>query len=279
MASKTVCNFEKFGYCRMKNECKDYHPTEICKNKSCKISRCKRRHPKTCKYFESGYCKFKESCKYEHKMKVDDLLDKILKLERQNVGFREIEEQQEFAIFVLNERLSKLEMENKSLRRELSKDHKKENKSDKETLVSDDELMETNIEYTTMNIPEQNATENLKNQIKFTVEVQTEVEETIKNININDKTFVEAKDILKNFHDKINECVKKPEVQAAFTGQNYEALMKLVDKLNVECNKVLTKSLRTNFFRSFISNELKEFLNELIKMRNPKTNNKRKNIE
>ena len=170
-------------------------------------------------------------------------------------------------------------MENKFLLRKLSEEQNKENKSYKDTLVSDDELMETNTEYTTMNIPEQNATENLKNQIKFTVEVQTEVEETIKNININDKTFVEAKDILKNFQDKINESVKQPEVQAAFPGQNYEALMKLVDKLNVECNKVLTKSLRTNFFRSFLSNELKEFLNELIKMRNPKTNNKRKNIE
>ena len=78
---------------------------------------------------------------------------------------------------------------------------------------------------------------------------------------------------------KLNESVKKPEVKAAFVGKNDEVLSELIDKLNVECNNVLTKTLRTYFFKSFLSDKLKEFLNELIKIRNSKTSDrKRKNI-
>ena len=34
MAIKNVCKFEKFGYCKLKEECKDYHPTEVCERKT-----------------------------------------------------------------------------------------------------------------------------------------------------------------------------------------------------------------------------------------------------
>ena len=77
----------------------------------------------------------------------------------------------------------------------------------------------------------------------------------------------------------MNESVKKTEVKAAFTGKDDEVLSELIDKLNLECNKLLTKTLRTNFFKSFLSDKLKDFLNELIKIRNTKTSDrKRKNI-
>ena len=124
----------------------------------------------------------------------------------------------------------------------------------------------------------QTPTEALKNQIKFTVEVQTAVEETIKSIN-SEESFVEAKTILKNFQDNLNESVKRPDVKAAFTGKNDEVLMKLMDKLNLECNKFLTKIVQTYFFRKFLSDVLKDFSNELIKIRKTKTNDgKRKNM-
>ena len=137
------------------------------KNDNCKISKCRRRHPRQCKYFESGYCKFKESCKYDHteKLKVDDLLDRLIKLEKQNGRFRETNEQQEYAISVLNERLSKAEMENKSLLRKLSKEHEEEKKADGDTMVTDDH-METSTNTNTK-IQKQNSTEVLKNQIKL----------------------------------------------------------------------------------------------------------------
>jgi len=258
-------------------ECKDYHPTEVCKNESCRISRCRRRHPKRCKYFESGYCKFRESCKYDHpvKIRVNDLLDRIIKLEKQNEMFREINDQQDYAISNLNERLSKAEIEKNILLRKLTIHSEKGKNLDEDALVTDDHMeIDTNA-----SIQKQTPTEVLKNQIRFTVEVQTKVEETIKSIN-NEESFVEAKTVMKNFQDKLNELVKKPEVKGAFVGKNDEVLSVLIDKLNVECNNFLTKTLRTNFFKSFLSDKLKDFLNELIKIRNSETSDrKRKNID
>ena len=101
----------------------------------------------------------------------------------------------------------------------------------------------------------------------------------MKSIN-NERSFVEAKTILKTFQDNLNETVKKPEVKAAFTGKNDEDLAELIDKLNLECNKFLTRQFKTYIFRSFLSDKLKDFLNELIKIRNDtKVNDKkRKNI-
>ena len=231
MTAKNVCNFEKFGYCKKKLECKDYHPTEVCNNESCKISRCRRRHPKKCKYFESGYCKFRESCKYDHsvKIRVNDLLDRISKLEKQNEMFREINDQQDYAISNLNERLSKAEIEKNILLRKLSIHSEQGKNLDEDTLVTDDHMeIDTNT-----SIQKQTPTEVLKSQIRFTVEVQTKVKETIKSIN-NEESFVEAKTVLKNFQDKLNELVRKPEVKAAFVGKNDEVLSELIDKLNVE---------------------------------------------
>ena len=96
MTIKNLCNIHKYGYCKLKEDCKNYHSTEVCGNKNCGISRCKRRHPRTCKYFESGYCKFKGSCS-------SDLLDRIIKLEKQNKIIGDINEEQENAIFNLIE--------------------------------------------------------------------------------------------------------------------------------------------------------------------------------
>ena len=73
---------------------------------------------------------------------------------------------------------------------------------DEDTLVTDDHMeIDTNT-----SVQKQTPTEVLKNQIRFTVEVQTKEEETIKSIN-NEESFVEAKTVLKNFQDKLNELV------------------------------------------------------------------------
>ena len=83
MATKKICKFEKYGFCRSKESCKDYHPVEICQRQVCNIGRCDKRHPQPCRYFRSGSCRFKESCKYEHKEHVNtnELLQRMDKLE------------------------------------------------------------------------------------------------------------------------------------------------------------------------------------------------------
>ena len=267
MSVKNICNFHKYGYCKLQEECKDFHPTEICKNKSCRVSRCKRRHPKQCKYFKSGYCRFKKSCKYAHEeeIKVDDLLEKIIKLEKENMRFRHLNEQQAQAIFLLNERLSIVE--SKSFLKKYSKYDVEEVKMDEDTSVSDDHSNNLNQEQSI------DTTRGLRKQIEFSVEIQTKVK-GIKD-EISDKSSLEAKEILKNFKDYVNESVKKPDMKITYSGNKEEVFMKLIDKLNIECNKILTHSYKTNIFRTMIDEKLQCFLNELLKIRN--LNNKRKN--
>ena len=68
MAAQNVCKFNKFGYCRYKDMCRNLHVNESCENSSCDINSCNRRHPRECKYFRKyNRCKF-TPCKYNHVM-------------------------------------------------------------------------------------------------------------------------------------------------------------------------------------------------------------------
>ena len=85
MTAKKICKFEKYGFCKSKESCKDYHPVEICKKQVCNIGRCDKRHPQPCRYFRYGSCRFRDSCKYEHKeyVNTNELLERIDKLKNE----------------------------------------------------------------------------------------------------------------------------------------------------------------------------------------------------
>ena len=113
MSVKKICAFEKFGFCKLKRECNDYHPTEVCRQKICKISKCEMRHPRPCRFFNNGYCKFKDSCKYDHKKQIDtnELLEKVNKLEIENKKIVASKEKQGKQILILKDKLAYLENE------------------------------------------------------------------------------------------------------------------------------------------------------------------------
>ena len=91
MSVKNICKFEKYGHCKLKEDCKDDRPTEVCKDKGCNVTKCHRRHPVSCRYFRSGNCRFKKFCKYEHKVEADtdELKDRIVALETENKKMKE----------------------------------------------------------------------------------------------------------------------------------------------------------------------------------------------
>ena len=80
MSSKNVCKYEKYGHCKLRKECKDYHPIEVCK-----VVKCSKRHPQPCRYYKAGSCRFNEYCKYDHKEQLNtkELLIKIRNLEKE----------------------------------------------------------------------------------------------------------------------------------------------------------------------------------------------------
>ena len=106
MTVKKICGYNKYGYCKLKDECKDYHPTEVCIEPICNIAKCEKRHPQPCRYFRTGNCRFRDACKYDHKEQINskELLDRIIQLENENKDVKE-----------LKNKILKVESENKNL--------------------------------------------------------------------------------------------------------------------------------------------------------------------
>ena len=72
MATQSVCFFNKHGFCKYLEKCRNYHENKSCEKSMCEIKKCPLRHPKICKYFRDyGFCKFGEWCRFEHKVHKD----------------------------------------------------------------------------------------------------------------------------------------------------------------------------------------------------------------
>jgi hypothetical protein len=66
MATQNVCPYNKYGFCKHREMCRNLHVAEVCESSSCVISSCLLRHPKNCKYYTNyGRCKF-DPCAYKH---------------------------------------------------------------------------------------------------------------------------------------------------------------------------------------------------------------------
>ena len=55
-----ICQYDKFGFCKFRKECKRLHFIEECKDldKCNSIKTCRKRHPKCCKRYDSGQCRY-----------------------------------------------------------------------------------------------------------------------------------------------------------------------------------------------------------------------------
>ena len=84
------CYYYDTGYCKYKQNCKLYHPTEDCINK-CKENKCKFRHRRICKNGENCFYKHKK-CEYLHipetevtlASKDEQILTKLKLIENEN---------------------------------------------------------------------------------------------------------------------------------------------------------------------------------------------------
>jgi hypothetical protein len=85
-----VCQFQKFGYCKFKEECKRKHLAQVCENLSGCINKkhCEKRHPKNCKKYASEVgCRHGKDCAYNHHEtkqveESNELKEKIMILEK-----------------------------------------------------------------------------------------------------------------------------------------------------------------------------------------------------
>ena len=92
-----VCKFNKHGFCKYRDTCRNYHENEVCENRYCEVDSCTKRHPRVCAYFQLyKRCKFGTFCAYKHilkedcntlidelRLKIEDLVEQISTLKRE----------------------------------------------------------------------------------------------------------------------------------------------------------------------------------------------------
>ena len=227
MTSENICKFEKFGHCMRKKECPSFHPSEVCTERVCNVSKCLKRHPQPCRYYQAGSCRFGDYCKYDHKKQTEEkeLVDKINKLENENRRITALYENNEKELL---ERIEKLETENKRisdlnenkmellktrmghleneyvsfLKNQIEEQSKEEtesveNKVYEDTLVNDDQNKVLSLEKTqntTINVSE--SVETIGEQLYSTF---SEIKEALKNVNLE-----EPKECLEEFRKSVN---------------------------------------------------------------------------
>ena len=94
MNPKSVCRYNKFGYCRFSDKCHFRHDDVLCSDKNCDVFKCEKRHPKICTYQRDfGRCKFTTYCRYNHEKQINvrENSEKIRSVEKK---LQEVEKKQ-----------------------------------------------------------------------------------------------------------------------------------------------------------------------------------------
>ena len=62
-----MCQFNKFGFCKFRNNFFRKHKDNICENGQCEVRKFPLRHPKKCRFFVMyKNCKFGTFCRFNH---------------------------------------------------------------------------------------------------------------------------------------------------------------------------------------------------------------------
>ena len=78
MAGITICQHNKFGFCKHGDKCRQEHVEEICLSVECSVIECRKRHPKECRYFHQyKRCKFGDYCAFSHSDPIDPVLEEV----------------------------------------------------------------------------------------------------------------------------------------------------------------------------------------------------------
>ena len=80
MAANVVCSYNRTGYCKFEDRCRNLHINEVCGLIDCSGDSCQLRHPRACRYYNSnGACKYLDKCAYSHK---NLLFDEVTSIKR-----------------------------------------------------------------------------------------------------------------------------------------------------------------------------------------------------
>ena len=105
MLGQNICKYNKFGFCKLRNQCPNPHTATICNKDSCDVTSCRMRHPMPCRLLAAGNCKFGDLCQFDHRKSrgLKDLEDKFEKLQNDFGSLKKMSDIQERMIKVLQE--------------------------------------------------------------------------------------------------------------------------------------------------------------------------------
>ena len=148
MTQESICQFNKFGFCKFGNKCFRNHENRKCENGGCSIKDCNLRHPRKCKFFiEFNNCKFRDYCKFSHEMlddrtrngEINELMNKLEEMKAKIIKKdREIHQKDmeiDRLLKNLQDRLALVEEKNDTLEKKF-KDLENENSKLKMLIVS-----------------------------------------------------------------------------------------------------------------------------------------------
>lgn len=92
MSSQKICNYHKFGFCRLRTHCPNIHPKDVCENDTCDVQEYDKRHPVPCRLLAQGECRFKQGCMFSHRkpQKLSDLEEKVDRIDKENLNYARI---------------------------------------------------------------------------------------------------------------------------------------------------------------------------------------------
>ena len=128
---ENVCRYNKYGYCKFSDTCRNLHVNELCVDHQCDIAVCEKRHPRICSFYRDyGRCKYAEYCRYKHAQTVDEIKtnDFEEKLAMKDKEITQIKEEIVNNNEKMNEKESIIEIQNKvinELREKLESEEQK----------------------------------------------------------------------------------------------------------------------------------------------------------
>ena len=251
MSGQNICKYNKYGFCKNRNQCPNPHATKNCDKTSCDVTSCRMRHPMPCRLLAAGDCKFGDLCQFDHRKSggVKDLEDKIDKLMKENENLKKKSDLQDKTIEELKDNLSKMATEVMMLMKAVYDPPTDTVDMDEDDEEEEEEETEEEEESTTDNqdVLDDQQIEHLKNTFN-----------TIKDIklNMNNRSLDETYKIMKTlFAETLNLGLKRamPEKNSLWNAVRnqlflYELKIKPGNKRNFRklanemCDKALNES-------------------------------------
>ena len=282
MEGKKICYFHKFNFCKKGEECKYFHPSEVCDGK-CDIKVCSKRHPQTslCMFHTMfAACRKNKSCKFRHEtpQPVDEGVNEEIQILQRKI--QTLEEENRKTTDHLKERIFVLESTVNDLTKAVRDLTNNEMIRQKEEEMMEDEVnsIENNDESSFMTNESSYAVwedlelkEILKDELSVTNNLKTNINDIM--ANLKPRNIQETMNKLAILN--LNVCNDEIRLKSMERNSKNEHLSEKFYKMIDDFKKMfeIFENTPNNKFRKVAEKELKKIYKNIINVQLDKSNN------